>query len=250
MTAHFGECAARPLIAGHRGYKARYPENTMLSYREAFELGVDMLEIDLRLTRDGHLVMMHDAAIDRTTNGHGRVEAFTLKELQAFDAGMGERIPTFEEFLQWVKPTGLFLNVEIKTKTHGAVGKAVALLERYRMLEPSVITCFDAAITEYANRQYGAKTQGFPRHAMQNFQANSYDFLYSVGIQMCDLTPALVDEFNGRGIQPWCWCPDTPEEVERARVCGSTLLTCNDPVPALALLKGERDGRAYAAGTE
>ena len=210
----------------------------MLSYRKAFELGVDMLEIDLRLTRDGQIVLMHDETIDRTTNGHGPVEKHTLRELQAFDAGMGERVPSFEEFLEWVCGTGLFLNVEIKTKTHGTVDKAVALLERYRMLEPSVIACFDAGITEYANRRYGAKTQGFPRRMMKHFNRNSYDFLYSVGIAMGDLTPELADEFVGRGIQPWCWCPDTPEAIEHMRMCGATLCTCNDPVPALELLRG------------
>ena len=238
MTGFFGECAARPLIAGHRGYKAMYPENTMLSYRKAQDLGVDMLEIDLRLSRDGQLVMMHDATIDRTTNGHGKIESFTWKELQGFDAGQGERIPAFEEFLDWVQPTGLFLNVEIKTKTHEAVDKTVTLLEQYRMLEPSVIACFDADITEYANRRHGAKTQGFPKHNMQHFKRNSYDFLYSVGIQMCDLTPTLVDEFNERGIQPWCWCPDTPRDIECMRMCGATLCTCNDPVPAMERLRG------------
>jgi len=237
MTGFFGESATRPLIAGHRGYKAKYPENTMLSYRKAFELGVDMLEIDLRLSRDGYLVLIHDATLDRTTNGHGRVEIHTLKELLALDAGLGERIPTFEEFLGWAQGTGLFLNVEIKTKTFEAVDKAVSLLEQCRMLAPSVITCFDAGITEYANRQHGAKTQGFPRRAMKNFRKDSYDFLYSVGIEMRDLTPALVDEFNGRGIQPWCWCPDTAEEVERMRACGSTLCTCNDPLPAMRLFR-------------
>jgi len=238
MTGYFGESAARPLIAGHRGYKAMYPENTMLSYRKALELGVDMIEIDLRLSRDGHLVLIHDATLDRTTNGRGPVERHTLKELLALDAGLGERIPTFEGFLDWARDTGLFLNVEIKTKTHEAVDKAVALLENRRMLAPSVIACFDAGITEYANRQYGAKTQGFPRHAMKNFKRGSYDFLYSVGIEMRDLTPALVDEFNGRGIQPWCWCPDTMEEVERMRACGATLCTCNEPTAAMGVLRG------------
>ncbi|MDR2686125.1 MAG: glycerophosphodiester phosphodiesterase [Oscillospiraceae bacterium] len=237
MTGFFGECAARPLIAGHRGYRARYPENTMLGYRKALELGVDMLEIDLRLSRDGQLVLIHDGTLDRTTNGTGRVESHALEELRALDAGRGERIPAFEEFLAWAQPAGLFLNVEIKTKTRQAVDKAVALLERYHMLERSVIACFDAGITEYANRQYGARTQGFPRHCMQNFKGDSYDFLYSVGIQMRDLTPALAGEFSGRGIQPWCWCPDTPKEIERMRMCGATLCTCNDPVPALALLR-------------
>ena len=237
MTGFFGECAARPLVAGHRGYKAKYPENTMLGFREALKLSVDMLEIDLRLSRDEQLVLMHDSTLDRTTDGHGRVESHTLKELQAFDAGRGERIPTFEEFLDWVQPTGLFLNVEIKTKTPETVDRAAALLERYRMLEPSVIACFDADITAYANRQYGAKTQGFPKHNMRHFKRGSYDYMYSVGIQMCDLTPALADEFAGRGIQPWCWCPDTYEEIRRMLACGSTLCTCNEIAPALEILR-------------
>ena len=238
MTGFFGETAQRPLIAAHRGYKAKYPENTMLAYREALALGVDMIELDLRLSRDGQLVMIHDAALDRTTDGHGPVEQCTLEELRRFDAGRGERIPIFEEFLDWVHATGLFLNVEIKTKTFETVDKAVALLKRYRMLEPSVIACFDAGITEYANRAHGAKTQGFPRRAMQNFKRNSYGFLYSVGIEMCDLTPALAEKFNRRGIQPWCWCPDTPAGIERMLACGATLCTCNDPVPALEILRG------------
>ncbi|MCL2299981.1 MAG: glycerophosphodiester phosphodiesterase [Firmicutes bacterium] len=237
MIGFFGESAERPLIAGHRGYKARYPENTMLGFRKARELGVDMLEIDLRLSRDGHLVLIHDATLDRTTDGTGRAESYTLGELLRLDAGLGERIPVFEEFLDWAQGTGLLLNVEIKTRTHETVDKAAALLEQYRMAQRGVIACFDAGITQYANQRHGMRTQGFPRHAMQNFRRDSYDYLYSVGIEMRDLTPALAEEFHGRGIQPWCWCPDTIEAVERMRACGATLCTCNDPGPAMAVLR-------------
>lgn len=233
MPGFFGESAAHPLIAGHRGYMSKYPENTMLGYRMAHALGVDMLEIDLRQTRCGEIVMIHDAKLDRTTNGRGRVEEHTLAQLQQLDAGQGERIPVFEEFLAWVQPTSLLLNVEIKTKTHALVDQAVALLERYSLRDACVIACFDADITEYANRQHGMRTQGFPGFAMQNFKPDSYNFLYSVGIEMCHLTPELADEFLGRGIQPWCWCADTPADVERMRMCGATLCTCNDPVPAM-----------------
>ena len=240
MTGYFGESPEYPLVAGHRGWKARYPENTMLSYRKAFEAGVDMLEIDLHLTKDGQLAMIHDRTLDRTTNGTGPVCEFTLAQLQDLDAGQGERIPCFEEFLAWAAATPLFLNVEIKTKTNETVDKTVALLERHDMLGRIVIACFDANITEYACQQYGVRTQGFPRRHMQHFHRYSYDFLYSVGIEMCDLTPALVDEFNGRGIQPWCWCPDTREDIRRMVAAGSTLCTCNEIAPALELLRGEK----------
>ena len=239
MTGYFGESTARPLVAAHRGYSARYPENTMLAYRKAHVLGVDMLEIDLHLARDGRLAMIHDGTVDRTTNGTGWVAGFTIAELQALDAGRGERIPDFEDFLAWVSTTGLLLNVEIKSKTHATVDLAVRLLEQYRMFDKCVIACFDADITEYACRQHGAKTQGFVDLDMQNFKPNSYDFLYSVGLEIGGLTPARVDEFNGRGIQPWCWCPDTRENIQKMLRCGATLCTCNELAPAMELLRRE-----------
>jgi len=240
MTGYFGECAARPLIAAHRGYKARYPENTMLAYRKAQEAGADMLEIDLSLTKDHQIALVHDRTVDRTTNGSGQVDKFTLTELQKLDAGQGERVPSFEEFLDWASRTSLYLNVEIKTKTNRHVDQAVALLERYKMLERCVIACFDANITEYACRQYAVRTQGFIGHAMKHFGKNSYDFLYSVGLEMCDLTPALAEEFNGRGIQPWCWCPDTHAEIRHMLACGATLCTCNDLAPAMEIINNKQ----------
>lgn len=237
MDGFFGESAARPLIAGHRGCMFMFPENTMLGFRKAHALGVDMLEIDLRETGSGEIVLLHDAAVDRTTNGHGPVKCFSLAQLQQLDAGQGEKIPLFEEFLAWVQHTKLLLNVEIKTKTRPFTDKAIALLERYNMRERSVIACFDADITQYACRQHGMKTQGFPQWNMQHFKPESYDYLYSVGIEMCDLTPALAAEFHERGIQPWCWCADTAADVERMRRSGATLCTCNDPTAALRILR-------------
>jgi glycerophosphoryl diester phosphodiesterase len=87
---------------GHRGAMAYEPENTLKSFRRAILDGVDAIELDLRLTRDGALVVMHDAAVDRTTNGKGLVAELTLNEIRALDAGEGERVPTFEEVLETV----------------------------------------------------------------------------------------------------------------------------------------------------
>ena len=79
-------------VAAHRGWCAKYPENTMEAFRAAVELGVDQIELDVRVTRDGELVIIHDATVDRTTNGTGKVCDKLLAELQALDAGsyMGE----------------------------------------------------------------------------------------------------------------------------------------------------------------
>ena len=79
---HFHKRENSVIVAGHRGVCAEYPENTMLSYRKAIELGVDQLEIDLNLTKDGHIVLIHDCTVDRTTEKSGRVRDYTLEEIR------------------------------------------------------------------------------------------------------------------------------------------------------------------------
>ncbi len=90
------------LRIGHRGAKAYAPENTLASFKKALEIGVDAVELDVRKTKDTQLVVIHDADVKRTTNGEGLVNDFTLKEIKSFDAGGGEKIPTFEEALDFL----------------------------------------------------------------------------------------------------------------------------------------------------
>lgn len=77
----------RPLLIGHRGYPARYPENTLASFRGAMEAGCDMIELDVTLTRDRKVVVIHDDTLDRTTTGKGLVASHSLEEITALDAG-------------------------------------------------------------------------------------------------------------------------------------------------------------------
>ena len=94
----------------HRGASGNYPENTLIAFQRALEISVDEIELDLHSTRDGHLVVMHDAAVDRTTDGTGAIGELTLAEIKALDAGggfaeqfRGERVPTWEEALDLVQ---------------------------------------------------------------------------------------------------------------------------------------------------
>src|SRR5579859_6241329 len=80
----------------HRGEHLHHPENTMPAFHAAVDAGADFIEVDVRTTSDGKLVLMHDATVDRTTNGHGEVAAMTLEEIRKLDAG-GAKVPTFEE---------------------------------------------------------------------------------------------------------------------------------------------------------
>ena len=95
-------------------HSGKYPENTMQAFRAAFAAGADGIELDVQLSRDGQLVIIHDETLDRTTTGKGYVKDYTLSELKQLDAS-GQQIPDFEEYCKWVKDTSLVTNVELKT---------------------------------------------------------------------------------------------------------------------------------------
>src|SRR5215468_4722108 len=83
----------RPLCYAHRGARSYAPENTLMAFAVAYDLGADGIECDLRRSRDGALIIMHDALVDRTTNGTGEVATMSLAELQSLDAGRHPRVP-------------------------------------------------------------------------------------------------------------------------------------------------------------
>lgn len=130
------------------------PENTLRSFVAAQHAGLDLIELDLHLSKDGALVVMHDADVDRTTDGRGPIADKTLAELRALDAGRGERVPVFEEVLDAVsKP----LQAEIKDV---AAARALAdvMLRRDLVSRVEVISFHDAAIAEIARLVPGVRT--------------------------------------------------------------------------------------------
>lgn len=241
------------IVAGHRGMKFFYPENTLLSMREGLDSGVDMIETDLNVTKDKVVIIMHDNTIDRTTNGSGAIRDMTLEELRGYDAGShmgkqfeGLKIPTLREFCEFCSNyKELLFNIEIKEYTRETVDLSMAILKEYGILERCVFTCFDAPTLEYMHDAYGVKCQGFPKEYMKRFNAGTdgtYSKMFAVGIAMQrkeghTLSSELVKEFEEMGIEPWCYCPDTEELVEEAIRCGARLMTCNNPLPALRVLK-------------
>ena len=108
------------LNIAHRGWSEKFPENTLAAFRAANDLGVDMVEVDVRLTKDGELVAMHDWEVSRTTNGTGLVSQLTLKQIKSLDAGSwlderfsGEKVPTLKEVLDLVRgKSGILIEVK------------------------------------------------------------------------------------------------------------------------------------------
>jgi len=149
---------ARPVI-GHRGNRSHAPENTLESMREAVALGVDAVEFDLRVSRDGTLIVIHDDTLDRTTNGSGPVALRTVTELKGRDAGAGftpdegrtfpwrgrgVRVPTFDEMIESL-PRDLPCIVELKTPA--ATELVRAAVRRHDIAHRVIVAGFDPAAT-------------------------------------------------------------------------------------------------------
>ncbi|MDN3285929.1 glycerophosphodiester phosphodiesterase family protein [Streptomyces thermocarboxydus] len=142
------------LTIGHRGVMGVEPENTLRSFVAAQEAGLDVIELDLHLSKDGALVVMHDARVDRTTDGTGAIADKTFDELRALDAGRGERIPLFTEVLDAVRTP---LQAEIKD-VRAARALAEVMHERDLTGRVEVASFHDEAIAEIARLVPGVRT--------------------------------------------------------------------------------------------
>lgn len=141
------------LNLGHRGFSGKYPENTMLAYRKAVAAGANGVELDVQLTKDGEVVVIHDERVDRTTDGQGFVRDFTLADLRKLDAsylykqaGVRNPVPTFEEYCEWAAAAGCITNVELKNGVYpypALEEKTLALLRKYHLEQKVIISSFN-----------------------------------------------------------------------------------------------------------
>lgn len=142
-------------IIAHRGYSKLYPENTMLAFKEAAKFDITGIELDVQLSKDGHVVICHDEKIDRTSDGTGFIQDLTLAELKAFyfhgkfenqvEQNDDIRMPTLEEFFQWFKPLDIMVNIELKTnifRYEGLVEKVNDLIKQFDLTDRVVLSSF------------------------------------------------------------------------------------------------------------
>jgi glycerophosphoryl diester phosphodiesterase len=143
----------RPLSVAHRGHSIAFPENTLVAYQQAIDLGVEMIECDVNITRDGKLVMIHDPTLDRTTNGSGRVSSVSWDEIQRLDAGAkfgpefaGARVSSTEETLVFFKEAGILSCFEVKGADADEANRiALPLLElfqKHNMLDTAFMSSY------------------------------------------------------------------------------------------------------------
>lgn len=252
-------------VAAHRGWSKNYPENTMLAFRKALELNVDQIETDVRITRDGKLVLIHDAKVDRTTNGTGKVCDMTLEELQALDAGSwkdpafaGEKIPEFTDLMELVKshPT-LTLDVELKEypvegweeTSYSVCDRVLKIIDDYGFTDRVVINTWSGKLHEYIYKTYGDKYRlhlYFPADLMGEMTLEPFSFGYCCCMFASDGVPGdrrvatreECREMRSKGIRPWAGTAvKNPEMVDVAIASGVELITCDNPDLILACLK-------------
>ena len=239
------------LVAAHRGDSYNFYENTIPAFELAIERGCHMVETDVRLTRDGILVLMHDESCKRTTGVDVTVTESTYGELQKLNAGDKNnptKIPTLEELLILIKKQDIMLNLEIKEyyseenaeRVHVCVDKCVELIEKYGMAEKMVFNSFDAYVLEYIHKKYNGryKLHGFyPYSIMKNVAEDPDEYLYCACI-FADKFKENYDYLIERGIEPWVGAGVTVKE--HLALCleyGARLITTNNTADILTKLQ-------------
>lgn len=190
------------------------PENTLRSFAAAQRAGLDLIELDLHLSKDGALVVMHDAEVDRTTDGSGPIAEKTLAELRTLDAGRGERVPVFEEVLEAV-PTPL--QAEIKDV---AAARALAEVMRARDLTTRVeVSSFhDEAVAEIGRLVPGVRTALIA----SRFGPEVVDRAVAVGaatvcLNIRRLTLEVVEHARASGLRIIGWVVNTQDHLRLVR---------------------------------
>ncbi|MEW2286730.1 glycerophosphodiester phosphodiesterase family protein [Streptomyces sp. NPDC047841] len=202
------------LTIGHRGVMGVEPENTLRSFVAAQQAGLDLIALDLHLSKDGALVVMHDAEVDRTTDGSGPVAEKTLAELRALDAGRGERVPVFEEVLEAV---GTPLLAGIKDV---AAARALAEVMRARDLTARVeVSSFDdEAVAEIARLVPGVRTA----LVASRYGTDVVDRAVAVGaatvcLDIRRLTLEIVEHARASGLRIIGWVVNTQDQLRLVR---------------------------------
>ena len=239
------------LVEGHRGYCAEYPENTLVSYEAAIELGVDCFEFDIWLSKDKVPVLMHDGNARRTCGVDKDLRDMTLaqiKELEpAYTAKFGDKfvrkgikVPTLRELCELVstKRPHMPLGIEIKEYTEETVDIAVAILKEYGLFENSWFYAFDAPTIKYLKTKYNARTMGYPDFQMKRFDyEEGYRYYDEIGLSMSIVKSEVFPIFASKGLPIHMYCADTEVDVRLCIGKGASLITANDPVPLMKVVK-------------
>ena len=216
------------VITGHRGAAKLEPENTCLSIQKAIDLGVDQIEIDVHLTRDQHLVVIHDQTVDRTTDGWGAVSDLSLQEIKQLDAGKGEKIPTLQEVVDVIQGRVI---LQIELKGLATAEPVVNLIEKNSIESDVILTSFvhdRLRKVRHLNSDIalGALWLTPPDDACQQALEIGVEAIH---IQHQNIDVDLVREAHLHGLKVRAWNPDTVPEIQQVIDLGGDAGGSNRP---------------------
>jgi glycerophosphoryl diester phosphodiesterase len=239
------------LVIAHRGFSGTAPENTLIAFRKALELDVDMIELDVHLSKDGEVVVIHDDTLNRTTNGKGKVAEYTLKELKQLDAGSfsgpqfsGERIPTLKEVMQLMEGR-VPLCIELKkgdTDRYTILDladRAFQEVEKIKMLNQVIFASFDRLAIERIRERSARipvaliynKSWSSPREVT----GGSPIPVLSCGGTV--LTQTNASQARQQGMKVFVWTLNTEEDMEHFLNMGVNGIITNHPDRLIKILK-------------
>ncbi len=261
---------SKMLVATHRGQRFTAPENTLSSFQRAIDAGVDMIETDIRMTKDHELVIMHDPTVDRTTDGTGLIREMTLREFKALNAANDfegfarESAPTLEEFLKLcARHDNMLIDFELKEYptpgneefAYECADRTIEMMEAYGFGERCVLNSFNGKLLEYIDEKYDHRYRlhgYYPYPVLTDCSRDPREFLYCLCMILrkeqpdgtlkplnCTVPPrSYFETVKADGIEPWvCAGLHTAKEIVRCAELGATLITADYPEEALKALR-------------
>lgn len=228
----------------HRGFCSKYPENTLLSFEKALAEGVDGIENDVQLTKDGEIIILHDESVDRTTDGTGWGKDYTLAELKKLnanekfgDAYPVQRIPTLREYLELVKNEPIITNIEMKTGVFEYLEmeqKLVDMLREYKITDRILITSFNHFTILRMKKLAPEIKYGFLAYDWR-IDAGEYTQRYGIPCYHPDyhnLTWPVIEELKAHNIEVNPYTVDDPADIRDLIKKGvnSVITNCPDVV--------------------
>ena len=227
-----------PLRIAHRGASGRglAPENTLAAFEKALDIGVDMLEIDVRVTGDGRLIVLHDPSLDRTTDREGIVRELGLEEIRQADAGDGERIPILREVFDLARHRAPIL---LEIKSDFIAERVVQAIAEAQFAEQVVVQSFNPQTVERVKRLaphlpasllIGELPTAPSRLRARRLVSQVLEIgANTLSIWHATLTPALIEEMRKRGIAVWAWTVDEEITMRDLAMMGVQGLVTNYP---------------------
>jgi glycerophosphoryl diester phosphodiesterase len=224
----------QPVVFAHRGASGYAPENTLAAFSHALKLGAEAIELDVKLTRDGQVVVLHDQTVDRTTSGHGDLREFTLAQVQELDAGShfsaqfaGEKVPSLEQvFEQFGKK--LFINIELtnyQTYGDGLTDKVIELIDRFGLDEWVMFSSFNPSnILRARKLKPGIPAAmlalpGSPGRMQRSF-AGKWISPGLIHPSLEDVNPGFMRREQKRGRRVHAWTVNDPDDITRMFLLG------------------------------